>query len=160
MTVRGMVRISAIGAAVLIASALASSLAHGQVPQVSIEPRRQVDTAITPRGRTPLLFGFSKQVVDATGIPVTAPARSYCALAHVEGGLVSVDSVVSSAEPELPACRPEHVPLVLRPECKLTYAEHVLWTVQRYRPVIFLCGNPPEVYLFSKAPVPSPRAEQ
>lgn len=155
MTLRGMVRISALGAVLLAAIAVASSVAHSQQPpQVSIDPRVKQDTvvALTPTGRAPLLFGFMRQVVDSAGLPVTVPARSFCVRARYDKNtnVVHVDSVVSPAEAELPACMPEDVPLVIRPECKLSWAENILWRMQKVRPVILFCGIPPEVYLLAK----------
>ena len=148
MTLRGMVRISALGAILLAAITVASAVARGQTPQVSIET--PTDTVVTPEGKRPLLFGFAKQVVDSAGLPQTAPRRSFCARARKQGDVVLVDSIVSRAEPELPACRPQDVPLVIRPTCELSFAEHVLYDVQRVRPVILFCGVPPVVYLIAK----------
>jgi hypothetical protein len=138
----------AIAAILLIAFA-----AEGQgPPAVSIERVKPADTVSAPQKGAPLVFGFSAAVMQATGLPATAPMRSFCALARMKADTVFVDSIIDRAEPELPACRPEHVPIAIRPECKLNYAEHVLWTVARIRPAILFCGLPPEVYLFSRKP--------
>lgn len=148
MTVRGMVRISAIGAGLILALTIVASLAHAQgQPQVSIEPRIHRDTTARPTANRQILFGFSQQVLTATELPVTAPMRSFCAIARRDGDVVVVDSVVARVDAELPSCPPEQVPLAIRPTCELTMSEHLTWIVQKLRPAILFCGEPSQVYL-------------
>lgn len=131
MTLRGMVRISALGAILLVAIAVASSIAQGQ--------QIQRDTVQYPR----LVVGFTRVVHALTGLPETAPARSYCVVARpLIPGAILVDSVVARVNAESPVCPDELVPLVIRPACGLLPDEYEQWVERAIRPVILLCGTP------------------
>jgi hypothetical protein len=137
---------------VIVALVCLASLAAAQTPpQVWIDRQVPKDTVVqvTPNERKPLLFGFDSAVVRAAGLPNTAPARSYCTVVRSAQEVVFVDSVVERAEAELPACEAHLVPLVIRPVCNLTPSEHILWVVQKLRPVILFCGatSDPKVFL-------------
>lgn len=142
MTLRGMVRISALGAILLVAIAVASSIAQGQTPQLSIErqPTIHRDTVTT---RPRIWVGFPPVIHALVGLPEPAPARSYCVVAHrASSGAIMVDSVVSRVTAESPECGPELVPLVIRPSCGLLPDEYEQWVERSIRPVILLCGSP------------------
>lgn len=153
MTLRGMIRISALGAGLLLASALASSIAHAQTrgqPQVWVERHRDSVVAVTPQGRADVLFGLSRDVVAITGIPITTPARGYCVHAIYQEPVVAIDSVVTVTGPEIGSCPPQYVPLMIRPECKLTIEENERWRVKPERPVILFCDSPAKAFLFTR----------
>lgn len=153
MTLRGMVRISALGAGLLAAIAVASSVAHSQTPpQVWVErPKQDTVVQLAPTNK-PIVFGFSRTVMQVTGLPNASPMRAYCVRARIESDVILVDPPVSEAAPELPQCDQTEVPLVIRPLCQLTPEEHLAWRVKRERPVLFVCGptNPPVVLLLTK----------
>lgn len=132
----------------LLIGLLWAAVARSQTPQVSIEPRIYRDTVVRVGSDStrPVLFGFDSALVARAHLPYTTPARAFCVRAYAPGpDLVIVDSLVSIASPEFPACAPQDLPLVIRPVCELTFEEHVVWTVQKARPAILFCGVPPNV---------------
>lgn len=146
MTLRGMIRISALGAILLVAITVASAVAHGQELSVTIDPKP--DTLVVPKPGTPVVFGIDTTVVTQANLPVTAPARSYCVLARVVhdprvGELVLVDQIASRASAFDPSCT-IGIPLMVRPDCQLSTAE------DRNRPAILFCDIPPKVFMLSK----------